>query len=58
MNESDIHKVMIKRVAEALGPDLLEAVAFVGGSTTSLLITDDFSREQVRHTKDAGVMIL
>lgn len=31
---------MLEPVARALGPDLLPTVAFVGGSTTGILITD------------------
>ena len=57
MSEHAVHKEMIRVVAEALGPDLLQQVAFVGGATTSLLITDDFSREQVRHTKDVDLIV-
>lgn len=57
MSEHALHKEMIRVVAEALGPDLLQQVAFVGGATTSLLITDDFSREQVRHTKDVDLIV-
>ncbi len=57
MSEYAIHKKMIQVVAAALGPDLLQQVAFVGGATTSLLITDDFTREQVRHTKDIDLIV-
>ena len=41
---------MLQTVANALGPDLLREVAFVGGCTTALLITDAFAREAVRFT--------
>jgi len=57
MSESATHRAMISAVAEALGPDLLSRVAFVGGCTTSLLITDDYSRDQVRHTKDVDLIV-
>lgn len=57
MSEFSIHRDMIRLVANALGADLLAEVAFVGGATTSLLITDDFSREQVRHTKDVDLIV-
>ncbi|ARP85261.1 hypothetical protein [Bordetella genomosp. 9] len=57
MSEAEVHKRMIRHVAGALGPELLGKVAFVGGCTTGLLITDDFSREQVRHTKDVDLII-
>ena len=45
---------MITLVAEALGSELLQQMAFVGGCTTGLLLTDAFSQEQVRHTDDVG----
>jgi len=57
MSESAIHRAMISTVALALGPELLDQVAFVGGCTTSLLITDDFSRDQVRHTHDVDLIL-
>ncbi len=44
----DIQQHMLARVAQALGPDLLPDVAFVGGCTTGLLMTDAVSREAVR----------
>jgi hypothetical protein len=47
---------MIAVVARALGPDLLQKVAFVGGCTTGLLLTDAFSKQQVRHTDDVAVL--
>lgn len=49
--------VMLRRVAEALGPDLREQVAFVGGCTTGLLLTDAFTREQVRSTDDVDLIV-
>ena len=57
MSEVDLHKAMISTVAQALGPELLSQVAFVGGCTTALLITDDYTREQVRHTKDVDLIV-
>lgn len=48
---------MISLVADAIGIELLKEIAFVGGCTTGLLITDDFSKEQVRHTDDVDVII-
>lgn len=44
-------------VATALGEDLLQQVAFVGGCTTGLLLTDEFSKEQVRHTDDVDLIV-
>ena len=48
---------MIETVAGALGDDLLGEVAFVGGCTTGLLITDEFSKEEVRYTDDVDLII-
>src|SRR5690606_36978320 len=45
------------RVATALGADLLRQVAFVGGCTTGLLITDPISREAVRYTDDVDLIV-
>lgn len=50
-------KGMIETVARALGDDLLKEVAFVGGSTTGLLITDEFTREEVRYTDDVDLIV-
>lgn len=52
-----IQEYMLQAVADALGPELLPQVAFVGGCTTALLITDDFTREGVRFTEDVDVMV-
>lgn len=48
---------MIATVAGALGEEMLEEVAFVGGCTTGLLLTDDFSKESVRYTDDVDLII-
>ncbi|MEA3545482.1 MAG: hypothetical protein U9R69_09735 [Thermodesulfobacteriota bacterium] len=48
---------MINTVAKALGEEMLEKVTFVGGCTTGLLITDDFSKEAVRYTDDVDLII-
>lgn len=48
---------MTARVAEALGPDLCQKMAFVGGVTTGFLLTDDFSREQARSTDDVDLIV-
>jgi predicted nucleotidyltransferase len=48
---------MIEHVALAVGPELLPRIAFVGGCTTALLLTDAFSLEQVRHTEDVDVIV-
>lgn len=51
------HEMMIASVARALGEDLCAQVAFVGGCTSSLLVTDAFAREQVRHTDDVDLIV-
>lgn len=48
---------MIARVAQALGSELCEKMAFVGGATTGLLLTDAFAREQVRSTDDVDLIV-
>lgn len=52
-----IQQAMLQRVADALGPQLLRDVAFVGGCTTGLLITDAVSREAVRFTDDVDLIV-
>lgn len=56
MNQAIKHREMIEQVAIALHP-ILGEVAFVGGCTTGLLLTDSFSLEQVRHTDDVDLII-
>lgn len=50
-------EVMLQAVADAMGPELLAQVAFVGGCTTALLITDTFTLEAVRFTDDVDVIV-
>lgn len=57
MSLFDDQRAMLRQVAKALGSDLLEEVAFVGGCTTGLLLTDPFTREQVRSTDDVDLII-
>lgn len=52
-----IQETMLQRVADALGPGLLQSMAFVGGCTTGLLITDPVSREAVRFTDDVDLIV-
>lgn len=52
-----LQQIMLQRVANALGPGLLRQVAFVGGCTTGLLITDPISREAVRYTDDVDLIV-
>lgn len=48
---------MLTQVAFALGEDLRQQFAFVGGCTTALLLTDDTSQEDVRHTDDVDLVV-
>lgn len=48
---------MLLKVATALGPEVLSEVAFVGGCTTGLHITDELSREDVRLTHDVDLVV-
>lgn len=57
MNNYNHHKTMIQQVAEALGDELLAQVAFVGGCTTGLLLTDQVTQENIRHTTDVDLIV-
>ncbi len=57
MSTLAIHKQMLEQVASALGAELLQTMTFVGGCTTGLLLTDAFTREQVRHTDDVDLIV-
>lgn len=55
---SHTHNIqMLEVVAQALGQDLCQEVAFVGGCTTALLLTDELSREDVRYTDDVDLVV-
>jgi predicted nucleotidyltransferase len=53
----DDHVEMIRTVAKAMGPGLCKEVAFVGGCTTALLLTDQYTLQQVRHTDDVDLIV-
>jgi len=57
MNNANVHREMLINVAVALGTKLCQKMVFVGGCTTSLLLTDAFTKEQVRHTDDVDLII-
>lgn len=57
MSTLAVHKQMLETVAQALGEELLQTMTFVGGCTTGLLLTDVFTREQVRHTDDVDLIV-
>ncbi len=48
---------MVRQVATALGPELLEQVAFVGGCTTVFFVTDDLAREEISYTEDVDLIL-
>lgn len=56
MSNANIHRDMLIRVAQGPGQDLLSENVFVGGCTTALLVTDEFTQEQVRHTYDVDLI--
>jgi len=47
---------MLVMVATALGDELLKDVAFLGGCTTGLFLTDVVSKEAVRYTDDVDLI--
>lgn len=52
---NQLHQMLVA-VARALGNDLLKEVAFLGGCTTGLLLTDKVSKEAVRYTDDVDLI--
>ena len=52
----DLEQMLII-VARALGDKLLQQVAFVGGCTTGLLLTDKVTREAIRFTEDVDLIV-
>jgi len=54
---TDTAQFMLETVANTLGDDLLQTVAFVGGCTTGLLVTDEFSRQGIRFTDDVDLIV-
>lgn len=57
MKVSLVLQAMLERVATALGPELCQQMTFVGGCTTGLLLTDEYTLEQVRHTDDVDLIV-
>lgn len=56
MNTQERLGMMLEQVAIALGPDLVAKSAFVGGCVVGLLLTDDYTKEQVRATDDVDLI--
>lgn len=57
MTAFNLHKEMLSAVASALGPELMQRVAFVGGCTTGLQLTDELAKDSVRHTMDVDLIV-
>lgn len=57
MIEFNLQLKMLEKVADTLGDELLPQVVFVGGCITGLLITDEFTKKQVRYTKDVDLIV-
>jgi predicted nucleotidyltransferase len=57
MNTINLQKEMLVKVATALGDALIKIMVFVGGCTTGLLVTDDFTKEQIRYTDDVDLIV-
>ncbi|MFP4814487.1 hypothetical protein [Providencia hangzhouensis] len=53
----NLQKSMLLVVADALGEELLAQVVFVGGCTTGLLVTDEYTKEQIRYTDDVDLVV-
>jgi predicted nucleotidyltransferase len=53
----DDAKTMLLLVAKSLGQEMLDQVAFVGGCTTCLLITDELGLEFARYTDDVDLIV-
>lgn len=56
MSKVNFQKEMLIQVATAL-QELLPQVVFIGGCTTGLFLTDDFTKEQVRYTDDVDLIV-
>jgi len=57
MSAINLQKNMLEKVAVALGDDLIQSMVFVGGCTTGLLVTDEFTKEQIRYTDDVDLIV-
>lgn len=57
MKVSLVLQAMLEKVATALGPELCQQMTFVGGCTTGLLLTDEYTLEQVRLTDDVDLIV-
>jgi predicted nucleotidyltransferase len=53
----DLAEQMLTAVAKGLGSQLLPAVAFVGGCTTALHVTDELALQSMRFTVDVDLIV-
>ena len=56
-SNADHNYELIEYVAEGLGKELLAEVAFVGGCTTAMLVTDTAVMDDIRFTDDVDLVI-
>lgn len=56
-SNADHNLAMIDFVAQGLGDDFLSEVAFVGGCTTAMLVTDEAVLDDIRFTDDVDLVI-
>ena len=57
MLAKDLAEQMLTAVAKGLGSQLLPAVAFVGGCTTALHVTDELALQSIRFTVDVDLIV-
>jgi len=57
MNPQERLITMLEQTAAALGTEILASSAFVGGCVVGLLLSDEFTKEQVRATDDVDLIV-
>ena len=57
MIAKDLAEQMLTAVAQGLGSQLLPTVAFVGGCTTALHVTDELALQSIRFTDDVDLIV-
>ena len=57
MNTQERLMMMLEQTANALGSDLIAKTAFVGGCVVGLLLTDEYTKQQVRATDDVDLIV-
>ncbi len=56
-SNADHNYALIEFVAQGLGDEFLAEIAFVGGCTTAMLVTDDAVLDDIRFTEDVDLVI-